>query len=138
MSKLQDLINKLCPNGVEFKRLGELGFFYGGLHGKNKKDFKDGNATFITYMNVYSNIEIKLNFNDRVRVNENEKQHTVQYGDVIFTGSSETLDECGFSSVLTTQTDEKLYLNSFCFGYRFYDTNLFLPDFCKYLFRSQN
>ena len=24
MSKLQELINKLCPNGVEFKPLGEL------------------------------------------------------------------------------------------------------------------
>ena len=27
MSKLQELINKLCPNGVEFKPLGELGTF---------------------------------------------------------------------------------------------------------------
>ena len=24
MSKLQELINKLCPNGVEFKPLGEV------------------------------------------------------------------------------------------------------------------
>ena len=73
---------------------------------------------------------------DRVRVSENERQNTVQYGDVLFTGSSETPDECGMSSVLTTHPDQKLYLNSFCFGYRFNDPNMFLPGFTKYLFRS--
>ena len=27
MSKLDELIKELCPNGVEYKRLGELGIF---------------------------------------------------------------------------------------------------------------
>ena len=54
MSKLQELINKLCPNGVEFKPLREIGDFFGGLTGKSKEDFIDGNARFISYMNVYS------------------------------------------------------------------------------------
>ncbi|MBQ6269560.1 MAG: restriction endonuclease subunit S [Bacteroidetes bacterium] len=120
------------------EKLGELGKFYGGLSGKSKEDFKDGNATLITYKNVYSNIALKLDIDDRVKISEGEKQNTVQYGDVLFTGSSETPDECGMSSVLTTKTDEKLYLNSFCFGYRFNDPELFLPDFTKYLFRSKN
>ena len=58
------------------------------------------------------------------------------YGDVIFTGSSETIEECGMSSVLTELTEEKLYLNSFCFGFRLNNKNLLLPNFSKYLFRS--
>lgn len=45
----------MCSNGVEYKTLGELGLFYGGLTGKSKEDFKDGNEAFITYMNVYLN-----------------------------------------------------------------------------------
>ena len=40
------------------------------------------------------------------------------------------------SSVLTSITYEKLYLNSFCFGFRFYDKKLMLPEFSKYIFRS--
>ena len=48
MSKLDELIAELCPDGVEYKSLGELGKFYGGLSGKSKDDFKDGNAKFIT------------------------------------------------------------------------------------------
>lgn len=118
------------------KLWGDIGTFYSGLNGKNKDDFKNGNAVFITYMNVFSNIEVKINVIDKVKVAENEIQNTVQYGDVLFTGSSETLEECGMSSVLTIHTKEKLYLNSFCFGYRFKDSEMFLPSFTKYLFRS--
>lgn len=48
MSKLDELIRELCPDGVEYKTLGEMGKFYGGLTGKSKKDFENGNEVFIT------------------------------------------------------------------------------------------
>ena len=41
------------------------------------------------------------------------------------------------SSVLIQKTNEKLYLNSFCFGFRLNDISVLLPDFSKYLFRSE-
>ena len=135
MSNLEELIEKLCPDGVEYKTLGELGKFYGGLTGKSKEDFKEGNAKFITYKNVYSNPALDLDVEDRVRIYPDENQRILEYGDVIFTGSSETPDECGFASVLTKKTDEKLYLNSFCFIFRFNDVSVMLPDFSKHLFR---
>lgn len=115
MSRLDELIQELCPNGVEYKTLGELGKFFGCLTGKSKDDFIDGNAKFITYKNVYSNPTLRLDVKDRVKIADGEKQRTLQYGDVIFTGSSETPDECGISSVITVKTNEELYLNSFCF-----------------------
>lgn len=111
--------------------------FYGGLSGKSKSDFTDGNAKFVTYMNVYSNIAIDTNINDMVKIAEGEKQNKIEYGDVVFTGSSETPEDCGMSSVMTTQPSENLYLNSFCFGFRIYDKTLLLPDFMKFLFRSE-
>ena len=137
MSKLDEMIAELCPDGVPYKPLGELGYFYGGLSGKSKDDFTNGNAKLITYMNVYSNLAIDTEISDMVKIGENEKQNTVEYGDILFTGSSETPDECGISSVLTKETNEKLYLNSFCFGFRLIDKDLLLPDFSKYLFRSE-
>lgn len=136
MSRLKTLLDELCPDGVEYKKLGELGTFYGGLSGKSKEDFKDGNAKYITYMNVFSNIAVNTNIHDYVRVGEKEKQNAVKYGDVLFTGSSETPEECGMSSVLTEEVEEKLYLNSFCFGFRFHDPSIMLPGFSKFLFRS--
>ncbi len=72
---------------------------------------------------------------DTVQVASNEKQNTVQYGDILFTGSSENLEECGITSVVTKVIQENIYLNSFCFGYRLHE-NILLPNFCKFLFRS--
>lgn len=138
MNKIQELIEKLCPDGVEYKTLIELGDFYGGLTGKSKDDFTDGNAKFITYMNVFNNPSLNTDVTDTVKVGKTEKQNTIQYGDVVFTGSSETPDECGMSSVLTTKTSEKLYLNSFCFGYRLHKLDDFNPDFLKHLLRSSD
>ena len=85
MSKLEQLIKELCPDGVEYDTLGNLGKFYGGLSGKSKEDFSDGNAKFITYMNIFSNPSLKLDVADKVKINENEKQNKIVYGDVIFT-----------------------------------------------------
>lgn len=138
MTVLDALIQEFCPNGVEYKALGEIGRFFGGLTGKSKEDFVDGNAKFITYKNVYSNPSLRIDVDDRVKISDGEKQNLLQYGDVVFTGSSETPDECGFSSVVTTKTDEKLYLNSFCFFLRFNDINIILPEFSKHLFRSDD
>ena len=136
MSKLQELIKELCPEGVEWNSLDNLGSFYGGLTGKNKDDFKDGNAKYITYTNVYSNFSVDLNIETLVKVSEGENQNSIKYGDIIFTGSSETPDECGMSSVVTEDINEKIYLNSFCFGYRLNDTEIYNPHFLKHLFRS--
>jgi len=137
MNKIEKLMTELCPKGVEFKKLSDLGYFYGGLTGKDKNDFSDGNAKFITYMNVFSNIAVRLDITNFVKVGENENQNRVELGDILFTGSSETPEECGMSSVLTIHTNEPLYLNSFCFGFRLNDKTLFLPDFLKYLFRGE-
>lgn len=136
MSKLNDLIKELCPDGVEYKTLGELGTFYGGLSGKSKNDFNDGNALYVTYMNVFSNLAVDTTKFERVNVGENEKQNYIQYGDILFTGSSETRDECGMSAVVVDRLKERVYLNSFSFGLRLHSLDTIMPEFAKYLFRS--
>lgn len=136
MSRIDDLIAQHCPDGVEFKSLEELGVTYGGLTGKNKADFSNGNARFVSYKNIFNNLAVDLGANDFVRVGVGENQNSLALGDVLFTGSSETLDEVGMSSVVVEEPSEAIYLNSFCFGYRFNDNDLLLPEFSKYVFRS--
>lgn len=136
MSKLQELIKQHCPNGVEYKKLGEIGEFYSGLSGKSKEDFQCGNAKFVTYKNIYSNSQLNMEILEHVRVDDNEKQHQVRKGDILFTGSSETADECGMSSVVAIAVNEKLYLNSFCFGLRLNTPQQFNIHYLKHLLRS--
>ena len=116
-------------------RLGEIGTAYGGLVNKNKEDFENGNALFITYMNVFSNGKIDINNLGQVRILPSEKQEQVQYGDIFFTVSSETPDEVGMASVLLNEV-QNTYLNSFCFGYRLNDFKTIVPVYASYLFRG--
>ena len=123
--------------GVAFVRLGDVGSFYGGLTGKSKQDFQDGNALYLPYMNVFLNQAVDPDALCEVRIAPNERQNVIQYGDIIFTGSSESQEECGLTSVVTIPLSEPVYLNSFCFGLRLNDVDVITPDFAKHLFRSQ-
>jgi type I restriction enzyme S subunit len=136
VSAIGKLIARVCSNGVEFKRLGELGATYSGLTGKHKTDFSGGNARFVAYMNIYRNLGVDLRADDFVRIHDGEKQNLLRCGDVLFTGSSETPEDVGMSSVVLEEPMEPVYLNSFCFGYRLTDPTVLLPGFSKYVFRS--
>jgi type I restriction enzyme, S subunit len=55
MTNLQKLLEGAA---VEWKPLGEVAEIYGGLTGKSKDDFENGNAKYISYKNIYGNIEL--------------------------------------------------------------------------------
>lgn len=118
-------------------KLGEMGDTYNGLSGKNKDDFEQGNAKFIPYINVFSNEKIDVNNLQCVKINPEDQQNMVKYGDIFFTVSSETPDEVGMASVLLEHLDNT-YLNSFCFGYRLKDFSTLSPFFAAYLFRTEH
>ncbi|MFR9710022.1 restriction endonuclease subunit S [Paenibacillus sp. MB22_1] len=125
-------------NGQEFPewgtvKLGDLGETYGGLSGKTKDDFGDGECSFITYMNVFTNTVAKIDGLEKVSIGANENQHKVLAGDILFTTSSETPEEVGMASVWSHEIPN-VYLNSFCFGFRL--SKPIDPIFLAYLLRS--
>jgi len=99
----------------EQRKLGNMGSTFSGLSGKSKEDFGHGSAQFVTYMNVFSQPVADFQMTEPIEIDN--KQNKVQYGDILFTTSSETPDEVGMSSVWLGDSDN-VYLNSFCFGYR--------------------
>lgn len=118
-------------------RLKDIGTFYSGLSGKSKKDFSDGNALLATYRNIFNNPVLNLDIKDTVVIGNGEKQNEVMYGDILFTGSSETPEEAGMSSVVMSEPKEKIYLNSFCFGFRLNNIIEILPSYMGHLLRSE-
>ncbi|MGL2337959.1 restriction endonuclease subunit S [Helicobacter pylori] len=136
--RLKTLLQTLAPKGVEFRKLGDIGEFYGGLVGKSKKSFSQGNKFYVPYINVFNNPQLDLNALESVQIGDKEKQNTIQLGDVLFTGSSENLEDCAMSCVVTQKIEKDIYLNSFCFGFRFFDKNLFNPSFLKHFLRDYN
>ena len=106
-----------------------LGFSYSGLSGKSAQDFGSGKP-FITYLNVYSNNIINEKDFQYVAIKDDEKQNVVEYGDVLFTLSSETPEEVGIGSVYLG--NENVYLNSFCFGIHIINTKIAFPPYLSY------
>lgn len=117
-------------------RLKEIGTFYSGLSGKSKSDFSEGNALLVTYRNIFNNPVLNPAIKDTVVVGKDEKQNEVLWGDILITGSSETPADAGMSSVVLFNPQEKMYLNSFCFGFRLNDMNEALPSYIGHLLRS--
>ena len=114
------------------RKLEDFGSSYGGLSGKNKDDFGHGDASFVTYKNVFLNPVADLDNVGSVEIDLS--QNEVRYGDVFFTVSSEIPEEVGMSSVWVGKS-ENVYLNSFCFGYRPDDESVD-PFFMAYMLRS--
>lgn len=138
MNKIEKLIREKCPNGVEHRKLKDIGETFTGLSGKGKDDFSNGNVKYITYTNIYNNPAVKLNLDDMVFIKDGEKQNTLKYGDILVTGSSENIEDSGMISVVCEEPRENIYLNSFCFGFRLNDdySKRVLPGFSKHFFRS--
>jgi len=121
---------------AEWRALGDISIIYGGLTGKSKGDFDDGNTSYVPYKNIFYNTAVDFDNLELVKVSNTENQREVKYGDVLFTGSSETPDEAGMSSAITRELSKTIYLNSFSFGLRFNSDIKINPHFSKHLFRS--
>lgn len=138
MSELSYLEKLLDGVEVEWMSLGSIAEIYGGLTGKSKEDFGNGNARYISYKTIFSNLSIKSTPSDFVKTDVGERQNEVKYGDILFTGSSEIASEAGMSCAVTAKFEEPIYLNSFSFGVRFNSDIKITPEFAKYLFRTQS
>ncbi|MCC4152886.1 restriction endonuclease subunit S, partial [Escherichia coli] len=136
MSELSYLEKLLDGVEVKWLPLGNVAEIYGGLTGKSKSDFENGNARYVSYKKIFGYLDVNDYPTDYVYISEGERQNEVRYGDVLFTGSSEIADEAGMSSAVTVHFDESVYLNSFSFGIRFSNSIKIKPEFAKYLFRT--
>jgi len=125
----------VTPADWKEARLGDLGSTYGGLSGKSAQDFRSGDASYVTFMNVMSNVVLRPSGTGQVHVRSGEAQSRLQVGDVIFNGSSETPEEVGFGAAVPAEL-EGAYLNSFCFGLRCYRDSDLDAKFLAYLTRS--
>ena len=139
IEKLESLIKGLNDSlyaqygGKVLTSFAELGTSYSGLFGKSAQDFGSGKP-FITYLNVYSNNVINENEFQYVAIKDDEKQNVAEYGDVLFTLSSETPREVGIGSVYLGK--EKVYLNSFCFGIHITNAEIAFPPYLSYYVSS--
>ncbi len=126
----------IIPEDWDITTLGELGATFGGLSGKTKRDFGHGAARYITFMNIMTNVRIDCETFELVDVKPTETQNQAAKGDLFFNGSSETPGEVGMCAVLADDV-QGVFLNSFCFGFRFREGPPADGLYLAYYFRSR-
>ena len=135
---LSDAINNSLHNNInEFQlfSFNEMGNDYSGLTGKSSGDFGSG-LPYISYLNVFRNDIVTDGPFDCVKVSKTEKQNIVNYGDLLFTLSSETPSEVGIGAIYLGKTNP-LYLNSFCFGVHLSNQENIYGPYLAYFVTSQ-
>ena len=123
------------PSDWEVSIPERFGRTYGGLTGKSKHEFGRGSALYVTFVGIMENVVIDDMSFESVDVGVGESQNAVQRGDVLFTGSSETAEEVAMCALVIVE-HPRLYLNSFCFGYRIDRQDALDGLFLTYLMRS--
>ena len=117
MSEIKELIERLCPDGVEYKRIDSLFETFSGMTGVSDKWKETGNCRFIDYLNVYNNMRVDVKNLPYATV-KNPQQNTLQKGDILLTCASETPDECAMSSVIRDDINEGIFLDDHLFAIR--------------------
>ena len=93
MNRLEELIQRLCPDGVEYKKLGEIAeIIRGGSF--QKKDFSDNGIPCIHYGQIYTRYGM---FADKTITYIPEeisgKQKYAQPGDIVMAVTSENIED---------------------------------------------
>jgi|APSaa5957512535_1039671.scaffolds.fasta_scaffold02460_4 type I restriction enzyme, S subunit len=127
---------KIIPKDWKIVQIGDHFDFKNGLN-KAKIFFGQG-TPIINYMDVYPNPAIYAkNIHGKVTVsNDEQRAFEIRKGDVLFTRTSETIEEIGLSSVVLDGV-KKTVFSGFLLRAR-PTTEFFELEFKKYCFRSNN
>lgn len=139
MKNLETLINELCPEGVEFVKLGDVFELFSGMSKVSNKWAETGNCKFIDYLNIYNNLNVDVNKLQNATV-ASFKQNVLKQGDILFTCASETPRECAISAVIREPIADNTFLDDHLNGIRVKKEvkDKVNPAFVNYYFYSPN
>lgn len=122
------------PSHWEMKKLRYLGSLQNGIS-KDADSFGSG-FPFVSYGDVYNNRSLPQTTGGLVESTKVDRQiFSVQYGDVFFTRTSETIEEIGIASTCL-QTIENATFAGFLIRFR-PSTSKLSPLYSKYYFRAE-
>ena len=130
MSRLADLINELCPDGVEYKPLGEVGEFVRGS-GLQKSDFVDEGLPCVHYGQIHTRFGIAA---DEAVANISAMQfHRLKHanhGDLLIATTSEDDEAVGKATVWLGHEEVAIGGDMFIFRH------VLEPKYVSYFFAS--
>jgi len=131
MSRIDDLIAELCPNGVEFKTLGEVGEFIRG-NGLQKSDLTNTGVRAIHYGQIHTHYGAwATETKSFVSVTHAARLRKAQFGDLIIATTSE--DDQAVAKAVAWMGNDEVAISGDAYIYRH---NL-EPKYVAYFFQSE-
>ncbi|HQS25067.1 MAG TPA: restriction endonuclease subunit S [Sediminibacterium sp.] len=136
MSRIEELIQQLCPLGVEIFSLGELGIFE-NIGVDKKTNVGEKKVMLLNFMDVMRNKHIHKNIlSMEVSASDSKiEKCDIKQHDLFITPTSETRDEIGFAAVAIEDISDSVY-SYHVMRYRLNNKNAVTPYFIRYLFES--
>lgn len=122
------------PEHWKIVRLKALGGLQNGISQSGDYFGEDFEYPFISYSDVYKNIEIPYPSGRANSTIEDRTRYSVQEGDVLFTRTSETIEEIGFAATCTNTINNAVF-SGFLIRFRPNSDKLY-KGYSKYYFRS--
>lgn len=122
------------PSEWSILKVKHLGWTQNGIS-KSGEHFGFG-FPFVSYSDVYKNFELPQNVNGLINsTSEEQKNYSVEKGDIFFTRTSETIEEVGFSSVCKKTIPNAVFAG-FLIRLRVTSPKIHI-DYAKYYFRGE-
>lgn len=138
MSKIDELIAQYCPDGVEWRKLGEIAIL--NNTGVDKKIIKSEKEVYLlNFVDVFHNQYINSGTPNMI-VSASDKKIldcNILKGDIFITPSSEIISEIGQSAMAIEDIPGAVY-SYHIMRIRIYDHNKLNPSFLNYLFYSND
>jgi type I restriction enzyme S subunit len=121
------------PTHWEVKRLRFVGRSQNGINIGG--EFFGTGYPFVSYSDVYKNFSLPTSVTGLVESSEEDRlRYSVRRGDILFTRTSETIEEIGFSAVCLQNIEDATFAG-FLIRVRPW-TDTLAPEFSKYYFRQ--
>lgn len=124
----------MIPEGWKILRLRTLGNCQNGISKGGEYFGDEFDFPFVNYTDAYKNIDVPYPEGRANSTEEDRKQYSLIEGDILFTRTSETIDEIGYASTCT-QTIPNAVFSGFLIRFRPTGKELYY-GFSKYYFRS--
>ena len=97
MNKIEELVGRLCPDGVEYKKLGELGTLTRGKRFVHKDAAEDG-LPCIHYGELYTYYGVwATKVKSHIRLELAPKLRYAKQNDVVIVGAGESVEDIGIA-----------------------------------------
>jgi type I restriction enzyme S subunit len=132
VSRIEKLLNELCPDGVEYKALGSVGAV---VRGKRfvKADMVNAGVSCIHYGEIYTKYGISAS--ESYSFVSEDRARTLRFaqpGDVIMASAGETVEDIGKS--VAWLGNEPIAIHDACYSF----SSFMDPTFVSYFFASRS